>query len=61
MFYKGRWDIPDDQEIWVKIMESFQDSRVAGYFGQFKTVEQIKKLVSGRKLTIKRMNTFRVD
>jgi hypothetical protein len=42
LFVKGRWYVPDDREIKNMILKNDHDSRVAGHFGQFKTLERVK-------------------
>ena len=38
IFVKGRWYVPDSRELKHKIFQAEHDSRVAGHFGQFKTL-----------------------
>ena len=42
LFVKGRWYVPSNKELKNKILKAEHDSRVAGHFGQFKTLERIK-------------------
>ena len=42
LYVKGRWYIVSNKELKNKILKAEDDSRVAGHFGQFKTLEQIK-------------------
>ena len=42
LFVKGRWYVPSNKELMNKILKAEHDSRVAGHFGQFKTLERIK-------------------
>ena len=42
LLFKGRWYVPNSRELKNKILKSEHDSRVAGHFGQFKTLERIK-------------------
>jgi len=42
LYVKGRWYIPDSRELKHTIFKAEHDSRVAGHFGQFKTLERIK-------------------
>src|SRR5690606_9303085 len=43
LLWKQRLYIPDNDALRVKILESEHDSRVAGHFGQDKTVELIRR------------------
>ena len=42
LFVKGRWYVLSNKELKNKILKAEHDSCVAGHFGQFKTLEQIK-------------------
>ena len=42
LFVKGRWYVPSNKELKNKILKAEHDSRVAGHFSQFKTLERIK-------------------
>ena len=42
LFVKGRWYVPSNKELKNKILKAEHDSRVAGHFGQFMTLERIK-------------------
>ena len=42
LFVKGRWYVPSNKELKNKILMAEHDSRIAGHFGQFKTLERIK-------------------
>ena len=42
VFMKGRWFVPDDRGLKNMILKADHDSRVAGHFGQFKTLERVK-------------------
>ena len=42
LFVKGQWYVPGNKELNNKILKAEHDSRVAGHFGQFKTLERIK-------------------
>ena len=42
LFVKGRWYVPGNKELKTEILKAEHDSRVAGHFGQFKTLERIK-------------------
>ena len=41
LFVKGRWYVPSNKELKNKILKAENASRVAGHFGQFKTLERI--------------------
>ncbi|KAH8152984.1 uncharacterized protein LAJ45_03211 [Morchella importuna] len=40
--YKNRWYIPKDKKLQMDILTDTHDSKVAGHFGQFKTLERVK-------------------
>ena len=42
LFVKGRWYVPSNKELKNKILKAEHDSRVAGHFSQFNTLEWIK-------------------
>ncbi|KAH0611479.1 uncharacterized protein H6S33_010744, partial [Morchella sextelata] len=42
IFYKNRWYIPKDKKLQMEILSDTHDSKVAGHFGQFKTLERVK-------------------
>jgi hypothetical protein len=42
LFVNHRWLVPDNKEIRNIILHAEHDSRVAGQFGQFKTLERLK-------------------
>ena len=42
LFVKGRWHVLSNKKLKNKILKDEHDSRVAGHFGQFKTLERIK-------------------
>src|SRR5436853_3918107 len=42
LFRKGCWVVPDSRELKNMILKAEHDSRVAGHFGQFKTLERVK-------------------
>ena len=42
LFVKGRCYVPSNKELKNKILKAEHDSRVAGHYGQFKTLEWIK-------------------
>ena len=43
LLYENRYVIPNDSALKLKIMAECHDSKVAGHFGQFKTIERLKQ------------------
>jgi hypothetical protein len=43
IYFKGRLQVPDIEELRLEITESEHDSKVAGHFGQKKTLELISR------------------
>ena len=43
LYYENRYVIPSDTGLRLKILGDNHDSRVAGHFGQFKTLERLKQ------------------
>jgi hypothetical protein len=43
LFYENRWVIPNDSALRLRILHENHDSKVAGHFGQFKTIERMKQ------------------
>jgi hypothetical protein len=43
LFYENRWVIPNDSALKLRILQENHDSKVAGHFGQFKTIERTKQ------------------
>jgi hypothetical protein len=43
LFYENRWVIPNDSALRLRILHENHDSKVAGHFGQFKTIERTKQ------------------
>jgi hypothetical protein len=50
LYYKNRWVIPNDAALKLRILSENHDSKVAGYFGQFKTTEGMKQNFFGAKM-----------
>ena len=42
LLYKNRWYIPNDANIRRRILHDNHDSKLAGHFGIFKTLERLK-------------------
>src|SRR6266699_1071737 len=45
--YENRYVLPDDKALRLKVLESNHDSRVAGHFVQFKTLDGYGRTFSG--------------
>ena len=43
LLYKNRWYIPNDANIKKRILHDNHDSKLAGHFGIFKTLERLKQ------------------
>jgi hypothetical protein len=43
LFYENRWVIPDDSALKLRILHGNYNSKVAGHFDQFKTIERVKQ------------------
>jgi hypothetical protein len=43
LFHENRWVIPNDSALRLRILHENHNSKVAGHFGQFKTIEQTKQ------------------
>ena len=42
LLWKGRWYIPDDIDLKNMILHDNHDSKIAGYFGIYKTLKRLK-------------------
>ena len=42
LLWKGRWFVPENKQLWTKILQDNHDSRIAGHFGIHKTLERLK-------------------
>ena len=43
LLWKGRWYIPDDIDLKNMILYDNHDSKIAGHFGIYKTLERLKR------------------
>src|SRR6266550_2361128 len=43
LFYENRYVLPNDKVLRLKVLEANHDSRVAGHFGQFKTLDRLRQ------------------
>ena len=43
LFYENRYVLPNDKALRLKVLEANHDSRVAGHFGQFKTLDRLRQ------------------
>jgi len=43
LLFENRYVLPNDKAFRLKVLESNHDSRVAGHFGQFKTLERLRQ------------------
>lgn len=50
VFYKSCWCIPSEPSLNQKLFSSFNDSKVAGHFGQYETVKHIRALFKWPKM-----------
>jgi len=50
LYYKNRLFIPSNEEILTEIAKGCQDSKVAGHFGQEKTIELVTRNFHWEKL-----------
>ena len=52
LYYKNRLYIPDDDELHTAIAKGCHDSRIAGHFGQEKTIEIVTRDFYWKGLTV---------
>ena len=43
LFFENRYVLPNDKALKLKVLEANHDSRVAGHFGQFKTLDRMRQ------------------
>ena len=43
LFYEIRYVLPNDKTIKLSVLSANHDSKIAGHFGQFKTLEQLRQ------------------